>query len=242
MDYDLLNGSHAPERIFALLSSNQSGLNGQSGKRKYMPTVLSSQQQSQEHNLNFPSSRSIYLCIPVVSWAKGTHADFLLCTSWDQSHDRSVYCKTVDHSLPKLNRFYKMEPKKNNPFEMVIVIASKNVSGLLLYSSRCAPDFHFVFLIRVQICLMQIAHNGEGSGFRQDASQMPAYELWIELPGMRTSMSNSKKWVFYLGESNLTLPLSPKHTSRAGFRAQSPETALHKGPAPLSSQRKRIMD
>lgn len=88
-----------------------------------------------------------------------------------------AFIAKLDHSLPKLNRFYKMEPKKKNPFEMVIVIASKNVSGLLLYSSRCAPDFHFVFLIRVQICLMQIAHNGEGSGFRQDASQMPAYEL-----------------------------------------------------------------
>lgn len=75
---------------------------------------MASQQQSQEHSLNSPSSRSTsYLCAPTIGGARGTHADFLLCTSWDQSHDRSVYCKTADCSLPKLNRFYKMEPKKS---------------------------------------------------------------------------------------------------------------------------------
>lgn len=68
VDYEILNDSYPPGSIFALVSSNQSGSNGQLGKIKYMPTVTASQQQSQEHNLNFPSSRTdSYLCTPATA-------------------------------------------------------------------------------------------------------------------------------------------------------------------------------
>lgn len=226
VDYEILNDSYPPGSIFALVSSNQSGSNGQLGKIKYMPTVTASQQQSQEHNLNFPSSRTdSYLCTPATAWAKGTHAGFLLCTSWDQSCDRSVYCKTVDCSLPKLNRFYKMEPKKSL-WNGHSNCQKKRVWAVTLFISLCS---------RFSLCFSNQSSNllnANCAQWRRDASQMPAYELWIELSGMRTSMSNWQEWVFYLRESNLTLPLSPKHISRAGFRAPNSRLPCTKDPLP----------
>lgn len=131
----------------------------------------------------------------------------------------------IEKLWAKLNRFHKTEPKRENPLGTDTGIASKNVSGLILHSSHCAPDFHF-FPIKSSNLL-----NADCRQQRREVapatSPIPACGL-CSAPSMGTGLS---------------MGLSPWRKQHGIAKAQTVgQSASCKGPAPLSPTGKSVMD
>lgn len=139
-----------------------------------------------------------------------------------------MFTEKLGCSWAKLYRFYKMEPKRENPFGTGTVIASKNVSGLILHFSHCAPVFHFAFSqTEVQICLMQTADSKESKWLQTLPPLQPVNSALLPVWGQAC------QWLFYPGENNVALP---KHRVWGRIPSTKSQSASCKGPAPLSSQ------